>query len=153
MLATVLSESWRAMEMPRRSLRTSVTWALFMATSVLESAPRVRCALTDAYRHQRDGQGGDVGEHVRRVRDERQALRDDAADELHKEEGGGQPEGDLQRLLVRAGSVIVTGVTAAGRRVRLFLSLRHSYSPLSVDSPGRWLGYGLVFIAPVGPAV
>lgn len=78
-----------------------------LKATVAEGAPVVRRALPDPDGHERDHQRGDVGEHVGGVGQQRDAVEDEAADDLGHQVGGRERERPAEHLRVRAGSMVV----------------------------------------------
>ena len=77
-----------------------------------EGALRRRLALGDPHRAEREADGARVRRHVTGVREEREAAREDAADDLGEHVAGDQHQADQQVLAARLAQVVCVAVSS-----------------------------------------
>ncbi len=80
-----------------------------LEAGVAEGPRVVGRAPAQADGQQRDAQGHRVGEHMRGIRQQRQAAAPEAARHLHQQKARGEQQGLLQRAFMGVGAMVVSG--------------------------------------------
>ena len=112
---------------------------------IAERPPGIRWPASQAYGDQRNDETGRVGRHVCGIRQQRQAVGQQAADDLDDQERAGESQCPPQRLLMPhlAQSVIVSVAHVSCRRSRTRgRCWRRTATPTSPDRSCRCAGSG-----------